>query len=50
MVKMDLMESTVELRGCRFEEFGVWVVIWAHVWGGRDGGEGVRRGGKLERG
>ena len=47
VVKMDLIESIVELRDCLFDESGVWPVIWAHVWGGREGGDGVRRGGEL---
>ena len=50
MVKMDLIESIVELRDCVFDESGVWAVIWAQVWGGWEGGDGVRRGGELASG
>jgi len=50
MVKMDLIESIVELRVCLFDESRAWAVIWAHVWGGREGGDRVQRGGELASG
>ena len=40
MVKMELIESLVELRDCLFDVSGVWAAIWAHVCGG----------GKVEKG